>query len=57
VAMGGEHSPHGIALACKAHNLYLAEVDFGRAAMTRHRRSSTGSPGPRQQARDAGGEP
>ena len=39
-AMGGEHSPQGIALACKAHNLYLAEVDFGRAAMARHRRSS-----------------
>ena len=71
-AMGGEHSPHGIALACKAHNLYLAEVDFGRAAMARHRRSSTGRssasaastgrssagpPGPERQAGHAAGEP
>ena len=50
IAMGGDHSPQGIALACKAHNLYLAEVDYGRAAMARHRRSSTGPPGPRRQA-------
>jgi hypothetical protein len=50
VAMGGDHSPQGIALACKAHNLYLAEVDFGRAAMARHRRSSAGPPGPGRQA-------
>jgi hypothetical protein len=55
VAMGGDHSPQGIALACKAHNLYLAEVDFGRAAMARHRRasagrSSAGPPGPTRQA-------
>ena len=50
VAMGGDHSPQGIALACKAHNLYLAEVDYGRAAMARHRRSSAGPPGPRRQA-------
>jgi hypothetical protein len=67
VAMGGEHSPHGIALACKAHNFYLAEVDFGRAAMTRYRRSSTGPPsprrsstgppGPRRQSGNAAGEP
>jgi hypothetical protein len=57
VAMGGDHSPQGIALACKAHNMFLAEVDFGRAAMARHRRSSTGPPGPRRQAGDAAGEP
>jgi hypothetical protein len=50
LAMGGDHSPQGIALACKAHNLYLAEVDYGRAAMARHRRASTGPPGPRRQA-------
>ena len=54
VAMGGDHSPHGMALACKAHNLYLAEVDYGRAAMARHRRgsterSSTGPPHPTRQ--------
>jgi hypothetical protein len=50
VAMGGDHAPQGIALACKAHNLYLAEVDFGRAAMDRHRRPSSGPPGPTRQA-------
>ena len=62
VAMGGDHSPQGIALACKAHNLYLAEVDFGRAAMARQRRSSngrssTGPPGLTRQGGDAAGEP
>ena len=41
-AMGGDHSPQSVALACKAHNMYLAEVDFGPAAMARHRRSTTG---------------
>ena len=46
IAMGGDHSPQGIALACKAHNLYLAEVDYGRAAMARHRRASTGRRAP-----------
>ena len=50
VAMGGDHSPQAIALACKAHNLYQAEIDYGRAAMARHRRSSTGPPGPGRQA-------
>jgi hypothetical protein len=42
VAMGGGHSPQAVALACRAHNLFLAEVDYGRAAMDRHRRSNTG---------------
>jgi len=56
-AMGGDHSPQGIALACKAHNLYLAEIDYGRAAMARHRRASTGPPGLRRQAGNAAGEP
>lgn len=62
VAMGGDHFPQGIALACKAHNLFLAEVDFGRAAMARHRRSSTkrsstGPPHLPRQARNAAKEP
>ena len=67
LAMGGDHSPQGIALACKAHNLYLAEVDYGRAAMARHRRSSTnqssakrsstGPPGPGRQAETRRREP
>jgi hypothetical protein len=42
VALGGDHSPQGMALACKAHNLLLAEADYGRAAMARHLRSNTG---------------
>jgi hypothetical protein len=57
VAMGGDHSPQGIALACRAHNLYLAEVDFGRAAMALHRRASTAPPGPRRRAGNVAGEP
>jgi hypothetical protein len=40
---GGGHAVDGISLACKAHNLYLAEVDYGREAIARHRRSRTGS--------------
>ena len=50
VAMGGDHSPQAIALACKAHNLYQAEIDYGRAAMARHRRASTGPPSPSRPA-------
>ena len=38
---GGDHSVANIALACKCHNGYLAEVDYGREAMARHRRSET----------------
>ena len=29
------------AVACRSHNSYLAEVDYGREAMARHRRSGT----------------
>jgi hypothetical protein len=36
--LGGENSVANIALMCRAHNAYLAECDFGRAAMARHRR-------------------
>ena len=38
---GGDHSVANIALACKCHNGYLAEVDYGREAIARHRRSGT----------------
>jgi hypothetical protein len=37
---GGLHSVDGISLLCRAHNRYLAEVDYGREAMARHRRAS-----------------
>jgi 5-methylcytosine-specific restriction endonuclease McrA len=43
-AFGGDHCPEGIALLCRAHNHYLAEVDYGRLAVARRRRPSTGPP-------------
>jgi hypothetical protein len=36
-AHGGDRSPENIGLMCRAHNQYLADVDYGRAAMDRHR--------------------
>ena len=36
--MGGDHSPGNIRLLCKNHNRYLAERDYGHAAIKRHRR-------------------
>ena len=38
---GGDHSVANIALACKCHNRHLAEVDYGRETIARHRRSGT----------------
>jgi hypothetical protein len=38
--VGGDHRPSGISLMCRAHNMYLAELDYGRNAMDRHRRSA-----------------
>jgi 5-methylcytosine-specific restriction endonuclease McrA len=40
---GGDHTVENLALACKAHNRYLAEVDYGREAMSRHRRWRAGA--------------
>ena len=37
--MGGDHSPSNIHLACKSHNAYLAEHDYGKAARARYQRS------------------
>ena len=31
--MGGDHSPENISLLCPAHNRYLAELDYGQAAI------------------------
>jgi hypothetical protein len=36
--LGGNHSVSNIRLMCRAHNAYLAECDYGREAMARHRR-------------------
>jgi len=40
---GGDHSVEGVSLLCRVHNLYLAEVDYGREAVVRRRRSKTES--------------
>jgi len=37
-ALGGDHSPENIGLVCRAHNVYLAEHDYGREAMARYGR-------------------
>jgi 5-methylcytosine-specific restriction endonuclease McrA len=39
--LGGDHSVANVSLACRCHNVYLAEVDYGRQAMARHRRPGT----------------
>ena len=36
---GGDHSVDNVALACKCHNAYLADIDYGRETIVRHRRS------------------
>jgi hypothetical protein len=38
---GGDHSLANVALACRSHNGYLADVDYGRDAIARRRRSET----------------
>jgi hypothetical protein len=35
---GGGHDPTNVFLVCKAHNQYLAELDYGREKMSRYRR-------------------
>jgi hypothetical protein len=45
--LGGAHSVANVGLVCPAHNAFLAECDYGREAMNRHRRSrSRASPAP-----------
>ena len=39
--MGGDHSPANLGLVCSSHNRYLAECDYGKAAM--RRRSAKGA--------------
>jgi hypothetical protein len=41
-AFGGGHSVENLGLACSVHNRHLAEVDYGRKAMARYRRSRHG---------------
>ena len=35
--LGGDHSPANVVLLCRAHNAWLAEQDYGRSAIARHR--------------------
>jgi hypothetical protein len=38
--MGGDHSPGNLSLLCPQHNRYLAERDYGRAAIRRRKREA-----------------
>jgi 5-methylcytosine-specific restriction endonuclease McrA len=40
---GGGHSGDNVSLMCRVHNHLLAEIDYGRGAMARHRRSKAQS--------------
>jgi len=42
-ALGGRHSVDEMGLLCRTHNGFLAEIDFGREAVARHRRSDAAS--------------
>jgi hypothetical protein len=43
--LGGDHSVTNVGLMCRAHNAFMAEFDYGREAMARHRRApSSASP-------------
>jgi hypothetical protein len=35
--LGGDHSLGNIGLLCRAHNAYLAGLDYGREVLSRHR--------------------
>jgi len=37
----GDHSPDNVRLACRTHNLYLAEQDYGKEVIEQHRRRGT----------------
>jgi hypothetical protein len=41
--VGGDHSPGNVAELCRAHNAYLAEVDYGRKAAGKPRRPNAAS--------------
>jgi len=38
--VGGDHAPSNMALLCAGHNRYMAEIDYGREAVGRHRRAN-----------------
>jgi hypothetical protein len=37
---GGDRTPGNVSLVCRPHNQYLAEIDYGQAAIARHRRGA-----------------
>jgi len=41
-ARGCDHDPDEIELRCRAHNVYQAELDFGRETMQRYRMGTSG---------------
>ena len=45
---GGDRSAKNIRLMCSCHNLYMAELDFGKETMDEYRRSAArvGEPAP-----------
>ena len=45
---GGDRSANNIRLMCKCHNLYMAQLDFGKEKMDAYRRSAdrVGEPAP-----------
>ncbi len=44
--MGGDHSPDNLRLLCPSHNRYLAEIDYGHAAIGRRSTSEALPPPP-----------
>ena len=42
--LGGDHSPHNLALMCRCHNNLEAEHDYGKEVTWRHRRRSSSPP-------------
>jgi hypothetical protein len=41
---GRHHSPENLALVCRTHNTLMAEHDYGKEVMARHRRAASPSP-------------
>ncbi len=39
---GGTHGPDNVCLMCRQHNAYVAELDYGKERMERHRRRGPG---------------
>jgi hypothetical protein len=53
--LGGDHDPEDLALMCRTHNALLAEADFGKKKMARHRRRGRPESSGVQAAAEGGG--